>query len=119
MGIDFVSTTYVTPEGVEVPVKLWDTAGQERFRSMTRSFYKQANGLILVFDLTKDATFKNVKNWMADIYAHADPQVVKVLVGNKVDMEDQRSVTFEEAKKIADSFKMPYFETSARENINV
>ena len=69
-------------------VKMWDTAGQERFRTITYSFYKNANGVILCFDLTKSETFNNIKYWLDGIYQHTDPNIIKVLVGNKCDLPD-------------------------------
>jgi small GTP-binding protein len=90
IGLDYVSTNYKSPKGEDIAVKIWDTAGQERFRTITYSFYKQANGVIVTFDVTNETTFNNVKNWLDSIYQHADPSIVKALVGNKVDLEDQR-----------------------------
>jgi len=119
IGLDYVSTNYKSPKGEDIAVKIWDTAGQERFRTITYSFYKQANGVIVTFDVTNETTFNNVKNWLDSIYQHADPSIVKALVGNKVDLEDQRQVTYEQAKQLADSNKMQYFETTAKLNKNV
>lgn len=119
IGLDYVSSTYKSPKGEDIAVKIWDTAGQERFRTITYSFYKQANGVIVTFDITNPTSFNNVKNWLESIYQHADPSIVKALVGNKIDLADQRAVSYEEAKRLADSNKMPYFETSAKLNANV
>jgi Ras-related protein Rab-1A len=93
IGLDYVSATYKNPKGEDIAVKIWDTAGQERFRTITYSFYKQANGVIITFDVTNRQTFSNVKNWLDSIYQHADPNIVKALVGNKIDLADQRQVT--------------------------
>jgi small GTP-binding protein len=73
-----------------ISVKIWDTAGQERFRTITYSFYKQANGVLVTFDVTNRQTFSNVKNWLESIYQHADPSIGKVLVGNKIDLVNER-----------------------------
>ena len=97
IGLDYVNTTFKTPQGESISVKIWDTAGQERFRTITYSFYKQANGVIITFDVTNRQTFNNVKNWLESIYMHADPSIVKALVGNKIDLKDQRQVSTEEA----------------------
>ncbi|TNV77454.1 hypothetical protein FGO68_gene2746 [Halteria grandinella] len=118
IGLDYVSSTYKSPKGEDIAVKIWDTAGQERFRTITYSFYKQANGVIVTFDVTNATSFNNVKNWLESIYQHADPNIVKALVGNKIDLDD-RVVSTEEAKRLADQHKMPYFETSAKLNKNV
>ena len=68
IGVDYVSTTYTSSSGEEVAVKIWDTAGQERFQSMTRTFYKQANGIVIVFDVTNQESFASVKRWISDIH---------------------------------------------------
>ena len=119
IGLDYVSAQYHSAKGEDIAVKIWDTAGQERFRTITYSFYKQANGVIVTFDVTNTTSFNNVKNWLESIYQHADPSIVKALVGNKIDLEDQRVVSFDDAKRLADQNKMPYFETSAKLNMGV
>lgn len=75
--------------------------------------------MIIAFDLTKRETFEGVKTWINSIYKHSDPTIAKVLVGNKVDLEDERCVSKSEAQKVAEEHGMEYFETSARSNINV
>ena len=75
--------------------------------------------MIIAFDLTNTESFENVKTWMNSIYKHADPNIAKVLVGNKVDLENERVISKQEATKIAEEHGMSYFETSARENINI
>ena len=75
--------------------------------------------MIIAFDITNLESFENVKTWMNSIYKHADPSIAKVLVGNKIDLEDQRCVSKAEATKIAQEHGMDYFETSARDNINI
>ena len=86
LGLDFVSKTYNSKTSEkQMLVKIWDTAGQERFRTLTLSFYKQAQGVILVFDVTNQESFKNVLMWLESIYENADPNVRKILVGNKID----------------------------------
>ena len=97
LGLDYVSKTF-TPEGTdqELAVKIWDTAGQERFRTLTHAFYKQANGVVVAFDVSNRESFDNVKKWMESIFEHADQNICKVMVGNKIDIEDRR-VTKKEA----------------------
>ena len=101
IGLDYVSTTYKSAHSEDIAVKIWDTAGQERFKTITYSFYKQANGVIITFDVTNQLSFTNVKTWLESIYQHADPSIVKVLVGNKIDLEDERKVSSEEAMALA------------------
>ena len=83
---------------------------------MTHAFYKQANGVVVAFDVTNEDTFKNVRKWMESIYEHADQNICKVMVGNKIDLEEDRKISQKEAKKLADDFSMQYFEASAKEN---
>jgi small GTP-binding protein len=71
---------------MKIPVVLWDTAGQERFRTITYGFYKNANGVILVYDVSNRKSFQNIKTWISAINEHASDNVIKVLVGNKVDL---------------------------------
>lgn len=119
IGLDYVSTTYKSQKGEDIAVKIWDTAGQERFKTITYSFYKQANGVIVTYDVTNALSFSNVKTWLESIYQHADPNIVKLLVGNKIDLEDDRKVSYDEAKSLADQHKMHYFEASAKMNKNI
>lgn len=116
--MDYVSATYKS-DGEEVPFKIWDTAGQDRFKAITYSFYKQANGVIIAFDVTRRESFENVKTWVDSIYEHADPKITKVLVGNKIDLENDRVVKREEAEELAKQHQMRYFETSAKANKNI
>jgi small GTP-binding protein len=119
IGLDCVSTTYAAPSGRNVMVKIWDTAGQERFRSITETFYRQANGVIVVFDISNALSFANVKTWLESIHQHAERGIYKVLVGNKCDLEDERKVSKDEAETLANLYKLRYFETSAKNNENV
>lgn len=114
-----MSSHYTTESGEKIPVKIWDTAGQERFKTITYSFYKQADGVIVTYDVTKQQTFKNIRTWLDSITEHADPKIIKVMVGNKVDLEHERKVTPEEAGELAKENDMSYFETSAKTGQNI
>ena len=85
----------------ELIIKIWDTAGQERFRTLTHAFYKQANGVVVAFDVTNEESFKNVRKWMESIYEHADQNICKVMVGNKIDLEDERKISKKEGEDLA------------------
>ena len=111
-----------TPEGPNeksIPALLWDTAGHERFRSITQSFYKNANAVILVFDVCQRKTFDSVQYWLQSIRDHGQQNTILTLVGNKVDNEDNRAVKREEGQKMATENDMLYFETSARTGLNI
>ena len=117
IGIDF-KIKIIELEGKVIKLQIWDTAGQERFRTITKTYYKGAHGIILTYDVTDQNSFKNIRNWIKQIEANAQTNVKKVLVGNKCDKPD-RVVTEEEGKKLADDFGMNFFETSAKTNQNV
>jgi len=118
IGIDFI-TKEVNLQNEVVLAKIWDTAGQERFRTITHSFYKQAEGILLVFDVTDRVSFDSIHSWVSSIHEHSDEKVIKYLVANKIDMTDSRKISKEEGQKMADQYKMKYIETSAKENLNV
>ncbi|KAG9478951.1 hypothetical protein GDO78_012558 [Eleutherodactylus coqui] len=105
----------------ETPLKLqiWDTAGQERFHTLSVSYFRGAHGFILVYDITNSSSFENTSLWMKDIKMKAGEEVEVVLLGNKCDREDEREVSKERGEKLAWEYGIPFFETSARENINI
>ena len=117
IGIDF-KIKIINLEGKLIKLQIWDTAGQERFRTITKTYYKGAHGIILTYDVTDQNSFKNIRNWIKQIEANAQTNVCKVLVGNKCDKPD-RVVTEEEGKKIAEEYNMNFFETSAKTGKNV
>ncbi len=101
-----------------VRLRIWDTAGQERFQSLTRNYYKNAQGILLLFDVSNRESFVNVKRWIESINENRINEKVKtIIIGNKVDLS--REVSFEEAKKLANEHKILYYETSAKKNIGV
>ncbi len=101
-----------------IKLQIWDTAGQERFRTITKTYYKGAHGIILTYDITDENSFKNIKNWIKQIEQNAQNNVCKVLVGNKCDM-DNRKISFEQGAALAKEYNMKFFETSAKTNYNV
>ncbi|KFM27068.1 Ras-related protein RAB1BV [Auxenochlorella protothecoides] len=119
IGIDF-KIKKVLIDGKWVKLQIWDTAGQERFRTITSAYYRGAMGILLVYDVTDESSFSNIRNWMRNIEAHASEHVVKALVGNKSDMdESRRAVPYSRGQALADEYKLPFFETSAKSNANV
>ena len=117
IGIDF-KIKIINLENKLIKLQIWDTAGQERFRTITKTYYKGAHGIILTYDVTDENSFKNIKNWIKQIEQNAQTNVCKVLVGNKCDKPD-RKVSEEEGRKLANDFGMNLFETSAKSNQNV
>jgi Ras-related protein Rab-1A len=79
----------------------WDTAGQDRFRTITSSYYRGADGIIIVYDLTDRQSFDNVKNWLEEIEKYVEEKTKKYIVGNKNDLEERRQVKAEEAQSLS------------------
>ncbi|KAM4600905.1 ras-related protein Rab-42b [Polymixia lowei] len=117
VGVDFYVHFLEVEPGVRVKLQFWDTAGQERFRSVTRSYYRNSVGGLLVFDLTNRASFDHVKEWHAEVCERVQPhRVLFILVGHKNDRDAQgeRKVSRQEAEKLAAQLGMPYTEASAK-----
>merc|ERR1712000_617718 len=102
-----------------IKLQIWDTAGQERFRTITSSYYRGAQGIILVYDCTDPESFQNVKQWMGEIDRYACENVNKLLVGNKCDLRDEKRVDSRVAQEFADQVEVPFIETSAKTAQNV
>ena len=118
IGVDF-KLKNIEIDNTKIKLQIWDTAGQERFRTITTSYYKGAHAIVIVFDITDKESFDHIKNWMQDIDKFAKLGVYRVLVGNKCDLENQRRISKEEAKELADKYGIQYMETSAKETINI
>eukprot|EP01017_Pseudomicrothorax_dubius_P026694 TRINITY_DN3000_c0_g2_i2.p1 TRINITY_DN3000_c0_g2~~TRINITY_DN3000_c0_g2_i2.p1 ORF type:complete len:150 (+),score=30.85 TRINITY_DN3000_c0_g2_i2:190-639(+) len=120
IGSEFLSKSVMLPaHKKQVWAQVWDTAGQEKYRSATRLFYKGAAGALLVFDITERKSFDAVEERIAEIYEECGEDCAVILVGNKVDRENERAVTYEDAMSFALLHDIPYMETSAKDDINV
>ena len=100
-------------------LQIWDTAGQERYRTITTAYYRGAMGFILMYDVTNEESFNSVQDWVTQIKTYSWDNAQVILVGNKSDMEAERVVTYDRGKQLADQLGLEFFETSAKENINV
>jgi Ras-related protein Rab-1A len=118
IGVDFKIRT-IEMEGKTIKLQIWDTAGQERFRTITSSYYRGAHGIIVVYDVTDQESFDNVKQWLQEIDRYACEKVNTLLVGNKSDLTTKRVVSYDAAKEFADSVEMEFLETSAKNSTNV
>ncbi|XP_054882506.1 ras-related protein Rab-25-like [Poeciliopsis prolifica] len=118
IGVEF-STRTVQLNGFSIKAQIWDTAGLERYRAITSAYYRGAVGALLVYDITKHLTYESVERWLKELYDHADPHIVVMLVGNKTDLESERSVPTEEAKDFAEKKGVLFLETSALQSTNV
>jgi len=114
IGID--SRSKVVNIGDEnVRLQIWDTAGQERFRTLTSAYYRGAMGIILVYDVTSEYSFSSITNWLETIVQNESKNVCKLLVGNKIDCEeDYKVISTEKGKERADDTGLQFFETSAK-----
>jgi Rab family protein len=109
--------------GGTVRVQIWDTAGQERFKAITSAHYRKSLGALLVYDITKEQTFKNIEKWINEVKDHAEPEIVLMLVGNKLDIcqrdPSERAVSTLRAEEFASKYNLLFIETSAFTDTNV
>lgn len=118
IGVEF-STRTVQLNGLTIKAQIWDTAGLERYRAITSAYYRGAVGALLVYDISKHLTYESAERWLKELYDHADPHIVVMLVGNKTDLSAERSVPSEDAKDFAEKNGLLFMETSALESVNV
>ena len=118
IGIDF-KTKSITVQGIQIKLKIWDTAGQERFRNITNQYYKGADGIVLVFDVTDQKSFDKIREWMNQITVNTSSNDIGlVLLGNKCDAEP-RVIQKSDGEKMAEELGVKYFETSAMNGTNI
>jgi small GTP-binding protein len=119
IGIDF-KIKIIKKGNERIKVSIYDTAGQERFQNIVKHYYKGANGVLLIYDITKRDTFKNLDFWIKDLEDNSDIDNLFIyLIGNKNDMEDKREVSWVEASNYAKEKKLPYIEVSAKTGNNI
>lgn len=124
VGVDFFARLIQMKDGTQIKLQLWDTAGQERFRSITKSYYRNSVGVLLVYDISNRSSFEHIPLWMMEAQRHIEPhRPVFALVGTKLDLVEagggQREVSQEEAKNFAQTHGLYCIETSARNGWNV
>ena len=102
-----------------VRIQIWDTAGQEEFRSITRSYYKSSTCAFIVYDITNKKSFKSVASWLNECREMCYKDILICLVGNKIDLESNRTVSKEEGQKFAEDNGLLFFETSAQDGTNI
>nr|ACO10527.1 Ras-related protein Rab-10 [Caligus rogercresseyi] len=118
IGIDFKIKTFEL-RGKKIKLQIWDTAGQERFHTITTSYYRNAMGIMLVYDVTNPKSFDNIAKWLQNIQEHAAEEVDKMILGNKCDMEDKRVISKEKGEAISREYGIRFLETSAKTNVNI
>eukprot|EP01120_Amphizonella_sp_Union-15-10_P008353 TRINITY_DN2996_c0_g1_i1.p1 TRINITY_DN2996_c0_g1~~TRINITY_DN2996_c0_g1_i1.p1 ORF type:complete len:212 (-),score=47.41 TRINITY_DN2996_c0_g1_i1:69-671(-) len=102
-----------------ITVQAWDTAGQERFRTITQSFYRGAQIIMICYDITKAETFKDINKWIEEVNRFANKGVTVILVGCKSDLKSEREVTEDDAKELADKEKLKWVEVSSKDGTNI
>mmetsp|Transcript_17292 Transcript_17292/g.20840 ORF Transcript_17292/g.20840 Transcript_17292/m.20840 type:complete len:379 (-) Transcript_17292:262-1398(-) len=110
-------------KGREVKLTIWDTAGQEQFRSITRSYYTKADGVVLVYDITRRNTFSNLletkSGWLSELEDHCGNKVEKVVVGARADLSEFKDVSIDDVHRVAEKYSLDVFETSAKTGLGV
>jgi Ras-related protein Rab-11A len=118
IGVEFQTRTIVVDHKT-IKAQIWDTAGQERYRAVTSAYYRGAVGAMLVYDITKQQSFEHVQRWLEELRAHADSNIVIMLIGNKSDLGNLRQVDTDTAREYAEKEGLSFLETSAMESTNV
>lgn len=118
IGVEF-ATRSLNVDSKVIKAQIWDTAGQERYRAITSAYYRGAVGALLVYDVTRHATFESVERWLKELRDHTDPNIVVMLIGNKSDLRHLVAVSTEDGKSFAQKENLYFMETSALEATNV
>ena len=117
IGVEY-AYKIITYKNMKIKLQIWDTSGEEKFRSITNNFYRNADGLFLVYDLTREDTFENIRNWLRDIKEYNGDLKI-IILGNKLDLFDQRVISIERATNYATRNNLKHIETSAKDGTNI
>ena len=117
IGVEY-KDKFILKDNYNIRLQIWDTAGQERFHSITKNIYRNANGVLFVYDITNQESFGNIKNWIKDLQ-NVGNDIKGVIIGNKIDLEQKRDVSKQDLEEIGKKYNMPILETSAKQSINV
>ena len=115
IGVDFRCKN-IHHEGKNVRLQIWDTAGQDKFQSITSGYYRGAEGVLLVFDITRPLTFERIRYWREQVKDKILREVPILLVGNKVDLSVEREISYKDAEELAESMGISYMECSSKMN---
>ena len=118
LGVDY-KTKNIVFNGIKVSLQIWDTAGQERYKVITKSFVKGTDGIIFMYDITQKESFVNIKKWIEETEGENQGDVKKIIVGNKIDKEEDRQVTDEMKEKLSKEVDIDLIEVSAKKGIDV
>jgi len=118
VGVEFFYKTFKINNDI-IKLEIWDTAGQERYKSITSAYYRGSRGALIVYDITRVSSFESIERWMSEINEKVTGSLKMLVIGNKVDLEEERKVSIEEALSKAQSLSVPLLETSALESTNI
>ena len=118
IGINCLNKLFVF-DGKKVKINYYDTAGQERYNSINLTLLRKADGVILVYDITSQESFRKIDFWIQELHNKNKDSKVLMLVGNKTDLDNERKVSFQEGEKKANEIGCPFMETSAKTNHNI
>ena len=120
LGLDFKQKKMKLKNGKVINLKIFDTAGQERYKSVSLSFIKKADGVLLIYDISDRSTFDAINGWIQSLMDVGKESIPIILIGNKCDLsEDKRKVSNEEGIQKSNEYKIPFFETSCKDGINI
>ena len=119
IGLDYKLKEVKLKDGKTVKVQIWDTAGQDRFRAITKNYYKGAQGITLIYDITNQITFENVRKWIDQIKEEVSEKVPIILVGNKIDIVERRVIKKEDGESMAKEYGLLFSECSAKTGENI
>ncbi|KAL6030533.1 hypothetical protein STEG23_007332 [Scotinomys teguina] len=117
-SVDFKMKT-IEVDGIKVRIQIWDTAGQERYQTITKQYYRRAQGIFLVYDISSERSYQHIMKWVSDVDEYAPEGVQKILIGNKADEEQKRQVGREQGQQLAKEYGMDFYETSACTSLNI
>jgi len=120
LGVDYLTKEEVI-NNKNIKIKLWDTGGQEAYHSISKNYIKRCDGVIIVFDITNKNSFDKMNYWIKLISDNTDSEknVKQIIIGNKIDLEQERKVKKEEIEKLVSEYNINHFETSAKEDIGI
>ena len=119
IGLNYRIKT-ITLDNTPIKMQIWDTSGEEKFKAIAKNFYRGAHGVLLIYDICQKSSFLDVKGWIEQIIENTDnDDIVMILCGNKSDMEKERVISKEEGENLAKNYGIPFFECSAKNNINI
>jgi len=119
IGLDYKLKFVQLDSGETIKVQLWDTAGQDRYRTIAKNYYKGSHGILLLYDITKEKSFGNIREWIKTIKEEVYDNTIIFIIGNKIDKTEERVISTEQGKNLAEEYKLPFFEASAKSGENV